>query len=226
MPAASLVLSFEGDGSDYRDAVRIDTVGVSHWLTHFRATAEAEGAIGRDGTLIPVRYTALYDLHKRRGRHLRLDFVPRDGQRVAERGPGDSSHKRPLAESYRRNVLDPISALSDIREALRRGAIRPGEHFVLPVFDDERRFDAAVTVASAGGHGRPVRLHLELRPIAGFEDKHGDTSDATPREVELTLSGDPRLLPLTMRVEVAFLPLVAEFDHLCADFARCGNGRR
>jgi hypothetical protein len=226
MPAAHLVLSFGGDGGTYRDAIRIETVGMSHWLTHFRATAHAEGVLDGDGIAAPTRYSARYDSHKRRDKLLRLDFVHRGAETIAERGPGDSSRRRPLAETYRRNVLDPLSALADIRERLRRGPIRAGENFVLPVFDDTRRLDIGVRVETAGGGGKPLLLHLDLNQIASTRDdrRHGkDHAGAVPRQVELTLSDDHRLLPMSMRVEVGLLPLIARFDHLCADFQRCAE---
>ncbi|MGH7075483.1 MAG: DUF3108 domain-containing protein [Stellaceae bacterium] len=227
-PAADLVLRFDRDGRAYRDAVRIKTVGPARWLTHFRATAHAEGMIGGDGTIEPARYRMIYNLHHRRRKRQMLDFVARDGARIADYGVGDSGHKRErLAEIYRRNVLDPLSALSRVREILWRGPIRAGEHFTLPVFDDTRRTAARFTVESAGGGGRPVRLHLELRTIASYKLLHrhrGRDDDDTTREIELRLSGDGRLLPLSISADVAVLPLTARFDHLCVDFAHCGPG--
>jgi Protein of unknown function (DUF3108) len=223
--AANLALSFESDGHLYRDAFRVETVGVPRWLIHFDAVVHAEGTFGPDGTIEPSRYRTRYDLHHDRGKHQMLDFVVRQGVRVAEYGPGDSGHKNErLPEVYRRNVLDPLSALSRMRDILRRGPIRAGEQFTLPVFDDTSLMAARFTVESAGGGGKPVRLHLELRTLASYKMLHRpgakDEDDQT-REIELTLSGDRRLLPLSMTVDVALFPVVAHFERLCRDFVHC-----
>ena len=50
-----------------------------------------------------------------------MPFAKPRGRRFAERGPGDTSKKPPLAEEFRKNVLDPLSALTAIRHELRRG---------------------------------------------------------------------------------------------------------
>jgi hypothetical protein len=68
-----------------------------------------------------------------------------------------------------------------------------------------------------------VQLLLSLRPIAGFK---GETSedgdpDTAPRDVDLRLSDDGRLLPLYLRVHIAYLPLVVRFDRPCPAIGAC-----
>src|SRR5262249_8354667 len=132
----------------------------------------------------------------------------------------DTSRKPPLAEKFRRNVLDPLSVVTAIRQALRRDEVV----FTIPVYDGARRFDAeARVVAGDQGAAPRVRLALTLHAIAGFKGESSDEGDPddAPRLLSLTLSGDGRLVPLEMSVPIFFLPLTAELVKLCDAAASC-----
>jgi len=226
LPAAEIRLGLGETGKDYRDNIHIETQGLPQLLTKFRAEAKAEGQLAEDGTAAPARYDARYDLRKRRDQHASLRFVERGGALIAERTAEDTSRKPPLPEAHRRDVLDPIAALAFIRQELRTHPPEPGHSFTIHVFDDARRFDVAVRVVSVGGEEDAIRLSLMLKPIAGFK---GETSedgdpDSAPRPVDVTLSNDARLLPLSLTVSIAFLPVSLRLDHVCASFATCGPG--
>ena len=126
---------------------------------------------------------------------------------LAERGSEDSSKKPLLAEALRKSVLDPLSTVTAIRQELRRG--NRGT-FTVPVYDGARRFDVRVRVLPKKASTEAV-LHLELTlaPIAGFKGESSDDGDPdnAPRPVALTISDDPRLVPLRMSVAIAHLPL-------------------
>ena len=227
LPAAEIRLGLGDTPSDYRDEIRIETQGLPRLFTKFRAEVRGEGRLGENGTAAPARYDARYDLRKRRDQHLSLRFVEREGAVIAERTAEDTSRKPPLPEAHRRDVLDPIAALAFIRQELRMKPPKPGHTFTIHVFDDARRFDVVVRVVSVGGEEDTIRLRLMLKPIAGFK---GETSedgdpDSAPRPVDLTLSNDARLLPLSLKVSIAFLPASLWLDHVCASFATCGPGR-
>jgi hypothetical protein len=228
LPAATLVLSLATDGADYRDALRIQTVGVPRFLLGLRADIATAGKFGADGMAHPANYAVNYDSRRFRDQHIRIAFVVRDGRTVAERTIDDSSNKPPLDESYRRDVIDPLSALAAVRERLRQNRAKAGDHFTLPVFDDVRRFDVAVSVVAIDGPGNLIRIHLDLRPIAGFKRRKNNRDDPedAPRPMELTLTDDARLLPQSFEVSVAWLPLVVRFDRLCADVTHCEAVRR
>jgi hypothetical protein len=226
LPAAEIRLGLGDTASDYRDEIRIETQGLPRLLTKFRAEVRGEGQLAQDGRAAPARYDARYDLRKRRDQHASLRFVERDGALIAERTAEDTSRKPPLPEAHRRDVLDPIAALAFIRQELRKHAPEAGHSFTIHVFDDARRFDVVVRVVSVGGEEDAIRLRLMLKPIAGFK---GETSedgdpDSAPRPVDLTLSNDARLLPLSLKVSIAFLPVSLRLDHVCASFATCGPG--
>ena len=145
-----------------------------------------------------------------------MEFRGHAGATIADRGPDDTSRKPPLAEAFRRNSVDPLSALERIREELRTA--RPGGSFTVPVYDGARRFDVIAKVLPGKGANDPkLRLQLMLSPIAGFKGEASDDGDpdSAPRPVEVTISDDARLLPLSMQVSVAYLPLVVELAKSC-----------
>jgi hypothetical protein len=230
LPAANIRLTLHDasigrDGSaEYHDEIEITTLGLPHLLSRFRATASAEGRLGTDRAAEPSRYLAAYDLRKRHDRRVSMLFVRRSGATVAERGLDDTSRKPPLAEAFRKNSVDPLSALERIREALRTA--EPGHRFTIPVYDGARRFDIVGEILPRNNPADDtLRAELTLRPIAGFRgetSEDGDPDDA-PRKVELTVTDDARLLPLSITVPVFFMPLVIRFEELCPTARSCSK---
>jgi Protein of unknown function (DUF3108) len=223
LPAAEMRLAFSDGGAGYRDEIHIETKGLIRLFTKFRGGAVAEGRLDDNGSAAPSRYDALYDLRKRHGSRISLRFVARHGAVVAERTAADTSRKPPIDEAYRRNVADPLSALASIRHELKVSPPKPGGHFKVPVYDGARRFDVAVAVIAVGGDEKLVRLRLTLVPIAGFKggsSDDGDPDDA-PRPMDVAFTNDAALMPVSIRVSVAYLPLVVRFEHRCESFAAC-----
>ena len=219
LPAGEIRLTLDDDGGGYRDQIAIRTEGLPRLVTRFQGDATSEGRFGAPQPT-PLRYEAHYDLRKGRNRRLSMHFAGRAGAVVAERGPADTSKKPPLAERFRTNVLDPLSALSAIRDHLRHG--ERGE-FLVPVYDGARRFDVRVTVLPTHGGDGPLQLQLTLAPIAGFKGETSDDGDPdnAPRPVALTMSDDPQLLPLSMKVTLYYMPLVVQLSRRCDAAASC-----
>jgi hypothetical protein len=224
LPAANIRLTLRDGGGGYRDEIEITTEGLPHLLSRFRAIASAEGRLAADRTAEPSDYLAAYDLRKRHDRRVSMQFVRRPDGTVAERGPDDTSRKPPLAERFRKNSVDPLSALERIREALRTGG--PGRRFTIPVYDGARRFDIAGEILPRNSPADgTLRADLTLRPIAGFRgesSEDGDPEDA-PRKVELTVTDDAKLLPVSITVPVFFMPLVIRFEELCPTAQSCSK---
>jgi hypothetical protein len=223
LPAARIRLEIAKSDSGYHDGIAIATLGLPRLVTRFRGTAAAEGRLGPGGLAEPERYDAFYDLRKRRDSRISMRFVARGGAVVAERGAGDTSRKPPLAEIYRRDAVDPLTALERIREALR-AALRAGRgSFTVPVYDGARRFDLNGQVLAKPGDDGGLPVALTLHPIAGFKGESSDDGDpgSAPRPARLTLSNDARLLPLSVEVPVWSLPLVVRLDHLCSARQPC-----
>jgi uncharacterized protein DUF3108 len=220
MPVGEISLASRQDGARYHDEVTIGSQGLARLATRFRASAASDGQLGA-ALPLPTRYDALYDLRSRRSRRLSMRFVTRDGVVVADRGADDTSRKPPLAERFRTNVVDPLSALTAIRLALRRGM---RGSFSVPVYDGARRFDILVRLLPRPDDDRAFHLALTLAPIAGFKGETSDDGDPddAPRPVALTISNDQRLLPLLVSTSLYYVPLVVELTRLC-DTAPCGQ---
>ena len=219
VPAAQIRLSVHDSPGSYRNEIAVRAEGLARWVTHFRATAAGSGRIAAGFLPAPASFEARYDLRKRKDRVLSMRFTPSGAAVVASRGPGDTSRKPELPEQFRRNVIDPLGALAAIRQQVRE---HPGGGFAVPAYDGARRFDVLAHPLPKETDGT-LRLALTLRPIAGFKgesSEDGDPDDA-PRPVALTLSGEPRLMPLSMSVTVYFLPLTVEFVRWCTDAQPC-----
>ena len=221
LPAGQIRLTLRDDGGGYRNEIGITTEGVARLATRFRATAVSTGRLAGT-TAAPAQFDAYYDLRKGKDRRLAMRFVTRGGGAVADRAPEDTSKKPPLAEEFRRNVLDPLSALAAIRQGLRD---RSRTQFTVPVYDGARRFDVVVQVLPKNrGAESVLPVHLTLRPIAGFKGESSEDGDPdnAPRPVALTFTDDARLMPLSMSVSLYYLPLTVELKQWCKPGERCG----
>jgi Protein of unknown function (DUF3108) len=223
LPAARIRLEFAETGARYRDGIAISSLGLPRLVTRFHGAAAAEGRLGPDGLAEPERYDAVYALRKRQDRRISMRFVAKDGATVAERGAGDTSRKPPLAEAYRRDAVDPLTAFERIREALRAALHEGRRSFTVPVYDGARRFDVRGQVLSNPGDNGSLQVALALRPIAGFKGESSDEGDPddAPRPARLKLSNDARLLPLSFEVPIWSLPLVVRLDRLCSAQLPC-----
>lgn len=220
-PAAVLRLSLHDGPDGYRHEISIRSEGLPKLVTRFRATAVASGRLLASKLPQPVHFGAHYDLRRKKNRILNIPFVTVRGSRIAERGPRDTSTKPPLAENFRRDVTDPLGALAAIRYELGR---HPDLPFTVPVYDGARRFDVEVRpMKKEAGDPPGWRLRLTLRPIAGFKGESSDDGDpeSAPRPVELTLSDDARLMPLSLSVPIYYLPLTVDLVHWCSAAQPC-----
>ena len=224
LPAAQIRLKLDDAAMAYHDEIEISTDGVPHLVTHFRGRALAAGRLAPGGPADPLRYDAIYDLRKRRNSRIGMRFIVRDGAVVAERADDDTSRKPPLAEKYRRGIVDPLSAFERIRAAVAARKATPNATFVVPVYDGTRRFDVLGRILPKDQQTPGVvRVEMSLRPIAGFKGESSDDGDPddAPRPVALTLTDDARLLPVSLTVRVFFLPLVVRLDRVCPGGKPC-----
>jgi Protein of unknown function (DUF3108) len=224
LPAAQIRLELDGGDARYRDRIAINTAGLPSLVTRFRGTATAEGSREPGQAAEPLRYDAVYDLRKRHNSHISMIFVTRSSVSVAERGPDDTSRKPPLKEAFRRDAVDPLTALERIREALAAALHTGHASFTVPVYDGARRFDVLGRVLQRPGGAGPLHVALILRPIAGFKGESSDDGDPddAARPARLTVSDDARLLPLRVEVPIWYLPLVVRLDRICPASAACG----
>ena len=224
LPAAEIRLKLRGGKIAYDDEIEIRTEGLPRLVSHFNGTAHATGRLAADRAAEPARYDALFDLRKRRNNRVSMQFVTRGDAIVAERGADDTSRKPPLAEIFRRGAVDPLTAIERLRRAIAAAAGTSNRSFSIPVYDGARRFDVLARVLPKKEQADGlVRVALNLHPIAGFKGESSDVGDPddAPRPVTLTLTDDPRLLPVLMTVQVFYLPLVVRLDHFCTTSAPC-----
>lgn len=229
LPAADIRLKLSGDAASYADEIEIRSEGLPRLITRFRADAQAGGRLAPGRPAEPTHYDALYDVRKWRNSRIAMRFVPRDGGVIAERTAEDTSKKALLAEKYRRDIVDPLTAFEIVRNtvaaAAARGAI-PDAAFTVPVYDGTRRFDVVGHILPKTEQS-PGNLHiaLDLRPIAGFkgQSKVDGDPDNAPRPVAVTLTDDKRLLPVSMTLRVFYLPLVIQLDRVCAGTNACSG---
>lgn len=212
-PAAEIELRLEEDAAAFRNRLAIETVGLARMLSGFRAQVASEGAF-RLG-VVPDSYDAIWDSRKKRAKRVNMRFVPDGDGRVAEDGTFDGNDDPLLPEALRRDVLDPLTALSAIRQLIRDGVLDERAAFHLPIYDGKRRFDVHGQVRArrtAKWHDAKldvVDLHLILRPVAGFGESAGEPAPQDEaREVEATFTRDRRAIPLRISVPIAYVPAV------------------
>ncbi|HTV90998.1 MAG TPA: DUF3108 domain-containing protein [Stellaceae bacterium] len=219
LPAGEIWLQLHDGATVYRDTIDMRTEGLPRLLTRFSGTAVSEG---RDASTRPQpqQYEARYALRKKHDRRLVMRFDLRGGAVIADRGPGDSSKKPPLPARFRTNVVDPLSALTAIRDVLRLGNRGP---FSVPVYDGARRFDIVARVLPKQPGDANLQLRLTLMPVAGFKGESSDDGDPddAPRPALLTMTDDQRLMPLSFSVSLAYLPLDIELKRWCGSAAAC-----
>jgi hypothetical protein len=213
LDAAEIRITLRENAGAYRNDIEVSTLGLPYLLSHFRATAFSEGRLVAEHNLAPSRYEAYYDLRKRRNQRLSMQFVSRGGGIFAERGPEDTSRKPPLPADMRRNILDPLTAMTAIREELRHGARAT---FTISVYDGARRFDVEVRTLPSKYPGTR-HLEMTLRPIAGFKGESSDDGDpdTAPRVCDVTMTDDSRMMMLAMSVPIFHMPLSLRLARQC-----------
>jgi len=223
IPAGEIHVRLHDGAAAYHDEIEIRTTGLPALITRLRGTGIAEGRLAADRPAEPSHYDAIYDLWKRRNSHISMRFV-RAGAVVAERGPDDTSRKPPLAEKFRSNAVDPVTAFERVRAALRAPRRSADGSFTVPVYDGARRFDILGHIlpkkdASEG----TLRVELTLRAIAGFKGESSEDGDpdSAPRKVDLLVTDDAQVMPLSMTVPVFYMPLVVQFVQFCGAPETC-----
>ena len=221
LPAGEIEIKLDDRPGAYRSQIAIWTAGIPRWFTRFRGTAISEGGLSPLGLAAPGRYDATYDLRSRKGKRISVRYRQDGTKMVAERGPEDSSEKFLLEPAQLTGVVDPLAALSRMREAVRNGLARRGG-FTIPVFDGKRRFDVeergltAETRDIAGAERRVLHLDLMLHPIAGFKDNDPEGNpDDSSRALDVYFSDDDALIPLRLEVKIAWLTTVVELEGRC-----------
>lgn len=228
LPAADVAYSLAMQQTGFEARMRMQTRGLAWLFSKFQGRATATGAVA-GGRLLPAGYEAVYDLRKRKDKRIEIRYRGAPDARVAYRGAGDTTDHPEIEQTYRENVIDPLTAFAAIRQAVRSGAVQRAGRFRLPVYDDQRRFDVEGAVTGRerlrlGGRAvDATRIDMLLRPIAGFHATGAEDPEDTPRPVVLYLSDDERAIPLRAEVRIAFLTAVIGLTADCGE-APCPLG--
>lgn len=217
--AAEIRLLLDEDDGKFHNRLDIETVGLARLLSGFRASAISSGQADIDD-VSPQVFSAVYDSHKKRDKHINLQFVQLSDGSLAEKGPGNSSTDPPIAAEFRRDVIDPLTCITAVRRLIRERDIGKDKGFTLAVYDGKRRFDVEGSVASIDkvrwgkSNVEVLSLRLILRPIAGFEGNSDDgySPDSNTREVHVSVTNDARAIPLRLSVPIAYVPAVVQLD--------------
>jgi hypothetical protein len=213
LPAGEIRLTLDDEPAAYRAVMHIETRGLPKLLTRFRADAVSVGELVA-GVQRPEAYDVAYAL-RRKPKVVALRYSPLGAGLVASRGPDDTSTHPQLADALRRDTIDPLGALAQIRRLALAGlAVDAG--FRIAAYDGKRRFDVE---GRRDGDADPgtIRLKLVLRPVAGFRNPHSDEEDPedTPRPAEMVLSEDGRAVPMRTSTSIAYLPLTVRLVADC-----------
>lgn len=224
-PVGTVVVALADTGNAFVNVIDVRATGLARALTDFSARAESAGAYDQVRGPLPSYYTATYDLRRRRGKQLAVDFLPL-GAASSLAVPANAEAAARLPASLRRDVLDPLSAVLAMRQTIRAGKLAQGSRFRIPVFDGKRRFDAEATVLGFGAavaDGKRVSMidiAVVLNPVA-IAKLEPDDEDDIAREARLQFTADGNALPLRLSVDVAYVPLIIELAEVCGDFAAC-----
>ncbi len=224
-PVGTVVVSLSDTTEEFVNVIDIRAAGLARALTDFSARAESAGAVDPIRGPLPAYYTATYDLRRRKGKRLSVEFV-HDGATSILAVPANAEAAARLPASLRSDVLDPLTAVSAIRQFIRAGGLAQGSRFRVPVFDGKRRFDAEGTVLAFGvavvdrARVATIDISVLLKPVAIAKLEHDDEDDIA-REARLQFTADRNAVPLRLAVDIAFVPLIIELAETCGDIAAC-----
>ncbi|HSE79076.1 MAG TPA: DUF3108 domain-containing protein [Alphaproteobacteria bacterium] len=224
-PVGTIVVGLADTGHAFANVIDIRATGLARALTDFSARAESAGAYDSVRGPLPSHYSATYDLRRRKGKQLSIDFRP-VGSAGSLAVPANAEAAARMPAALRSDVLDPLTAVLVIRRTIRAGGLASGSRFRVPIFDGKRRFDAEGTVLGFGsavvdGKRVPmIDIAVLLRPVA-IAKLERDDEDDIEREARLRFTADHNALPLRLSVDIAYVPLTIELAETCDDFAAC-----
>ncbi|HEY8383360.1 MAG TPA: DUF3108 domain-containing protein [Microvirga sp.] len=187
LPMGTADLSTTLDGSRYRMQVGAKLTGLAGMITGGKGGATATGAVG-GGQPVPASF-AITSRASSGERTVRMGLSGGNVAALDINPPIDEKPDRvPLAESHKRGVVDPVSAL--IMPAVKADPLDPANcNRTLPIFDGAARFDVVLTygetrpVEKPGYKGQvlvcnaryvPIAGHRALRPSTKFMQENRD----------------------------------------------------
>lgn len=197
---ADMRLVYDNGPAAYRSELSARTVGVAEWLAAYRGEARIEGLRNGTDSLQPEKYTWRQE-SKQASHTADVTFDPETGDaREAESTKRGRSQRIEVPETMWSDVIDPLTAFLELREALAEVDVAERPRLTVNVFDGRRRYDIHAEVlgrskARVGGRDVPaLEVELTVDPIAGFNE-----GDREPWRVHALLSDDDALVPIELR---------------------------
>jgi hypothetical protein len=226
---ATLALRHDADPDGYVAETRMATTGLLDQVVRYRGHSRIAGQRGPAGELIPVAYR-MESERRSKTRTATLEFDPETGRLVQlETTKGGEPRNSDVPEAQRQGVVDPLTALLQVRDWAGRARLGDTTPLGIAVFDGRRRYDVTAAwqgrdrISLAGRSWPALRLELRLVPVAGFDDD--DLRHTRPNEnalaLELLLSDDRRLLPLRLQTLNATITGVARLLEDCSAEPGC-----
>ncbi len=132
--------------------------------------------------------------------------------------PDVPNDQQPVGEIHRRAVVDPLSLLVLIPQAIRaKPDLNSLSGYVFPVYDGKRRYDVTVQNPRraeekiAGKIYKTIGLNLTINPIAGFKDRDTDLWKNTA--VTALLSDDGRYIPIRIQADTPISPVIVQLQN-------------
>jgi hypothetical protein len=194
---ADVTLSLNGDGGGYDVHMAIDARGVMGWLYTWHGELAARGRRGEGDRIAPQSFSRAWRDSEDGGRTV-VDYDAETGLAL---GIEDGEPQKQVPDALRRNVLDPLATLAELRRMVLENRHGPA---TFPVYDGKRRLDlraelqGARTVEVRGAAVDVAPIAATIEPVAGFSDRQRDGWRQTTLHV--LFSTDDKAVPIQIRV--------------------------
>lgn len=193
---ADVTLSLAGGEASYETRMEIDARGVLGWFYTWHGELRASGALAHGRKPEPRSFVRSWEDTSDQG----ATVITYDDSGVAL-GIEDGQPQDQVPPHLRRNVLDPLAALVEMRRLVLLDRMGPAR---FPIYDGKRRLDllaeigAPKTVDLRGVSVEVVPVRAAIEPQAGFSDRQREGWQASTLYVLFT--DDDRALPVQIRV--------------------------
>lgn len=228
IPVGDLAVRLIPQPGGYRSELDFGARGLLDRLLALRGSAAAVGLWAPDAAPATTGYHAAYS-RRAEPREVAVRFDPerRAATEVTMHKNGEPRASE-VPEELRVGVVDPLTAIFELRRRVALALGDGADTFTVAVFDGRRRYDIGgkmrgrTTIDSDGKVVPVIEVALNFMPVAGFDEEGDDRTQ--PLHITASLSDDPALLPLRLTGDAAGLPWVINLSEVCAEAEACRLG--